>query len=460
MVMARRLWSVAGGVCAAVAAHADPCAARWAEGFDTYGMDGGVLTLSVADVGEGPRLFAAGTFSTAGSEFVNRIAMWDGRGWHAMNDGVDSSVFALSGGPSGGIGPDSLYAGGNFLTAGGESIPHLARWDGASWHAVGGGVGGVTSPFITALLRSDVSGADALYVGGSFLDAGGAPASYVARWDGSAWSALGAGLSDRAQAFTVYDDGRGPALYAGGRFLMAGGIEAARVARWDGASWEALGAGVGGLVNTMAVYDDGRGRALYVGGSFSSAGGAPAQNLARWDGAAWEDVAGGTLGLVYSLAVFDDRAGEGPALYVGGRFDVAGGVIASRIARWNGASWSMLASGLTPSTPGKGAPSGSARAIIAHDDGSGPGLFAGGEFILAGGEVAQNIARWYVPRGCCPGDANVDLRVDMLDLNIVLGEFGMAGPGLHGDVTRDGRVDFRDLVGVLGLFGSSCLPND
>jgi len=420
-----------------------------------------VLALAVADVGAGPRLYAAGTFFSAGSAFVNRVAWWDGRRWHEMEGGVDSTVFALSAGPSPPTGDggatDSVYVGGGFLSAGSLSIARLARWDGAGWHDVGGGIGGVASPFVTALMRSDALGGDALYIGGSFLEAGGSGASNVARWDGNAWSPLGAGLSDRAQAFGEYDDGRGPALYVGGRFLTAGSVSAARVARWDGVSWEALGAGVGGTVNALAVYDDGRGSALYVGGSFSSAGGAPAANLARWDGTAWESVGSGTDGQVFALAVYDDRSGGGPGLYVGGRFDVGGGLLTSRVARWDGASWSALSAGLVPSIPGKGVPSGSARALVAHDDGSGPGLFAAGEFAFAGGEVAQNIARWYVARGCCPGDANVDRRVDMLDLNIVLGEFGTAGAGLFGDVTRDGRVDFRDLVGVLGQFGSTCV---
>jgi len=46
---------------------------------------------------------------------------------------------------------------------------------------------------------------------------------------------------------------------------------------------------------------------------------------------------------VRALAVFDD--GSGPALYAGGDFTTAGGVAANRIAKWNGSSWSQLGSG-------------------------------------------------------------------------------------------------------------------
>ena len=37
-----------------------------------------------------------------------------------------------------------------------------------------------------------VSGTN-LYAGGSFSTAGGVPANFIAKWDGSTWSALGSG---------------------------------------------------------------------------------------------------------------------------------------------------------------------------------------------------------------------------------------------------------------------------
>lgn len=51
------------------------------------------------------------------------------------------------------------------------------------------------------------------------------------------------------------------------------------------------------------------------------------------------------------------------------------------------------------------------------------------------------------------GDANRDGRVDFLDLNIVLGNFGVSGCCVAGDVNCDQRVDFLDLNIVLGAFG-------
>ncbi|MEZ5302992.1 MAG: hypothetical protein R3F11_20480 [Verrucomicrobiales bacterium] len=79
-------------------------------------------------------------------------------------------------------------------------------------------------------------------------------------------------------------------------------------------------------MNSFATYDDGSGEALYVGGYFESAGGSAVSNLAKWDGAAWSDVGGGVNGVfsIGAMQAFDDGR-SGPQLYVGGTFSLAGG---------------------------------------------------------------------------------------------------------------------------------------
>ncbi len=83
---------------------------------------------------------------------------------------------------------------------------------------------------------------------------------------------------------------------------------------------------------------------------------------------------GGTNGDVYALAVYDG------ALIAGGQFTTAGGVGASRIAQWDGTSWSALGSGIDSDV----------RALAVYDD----ALIAGGQFTTAGGVAVGNIARW------------------------------------------------------------------
>ena len=80
------------------------------------------------------------------------------------------------------------------------------------------------------------------------------------------------------------------------------------------------------------------------------------------------------------MTPFDD--GSGPGLYAGGSFTLAGGEGANQIARWSGTRWSSLDGG-TNST---------VMALAAFDDGTGPALCAGGSFVAAGG-VTVNPAR-------------------------------------------------------------------
>ncbi len=57
----------------------------------------------------------------------------------------------------------------------------------------------------------------------------------------------------------------------------------------------------------------------------------------------------------------------------------------------------------------------------------------------------------------CPGDANGDALVNFDDLNVVLENWGSAGPA--GDLDADGDVDFDDLNLLLENWAVSCLPS-
>ena len=85
----------------------------------------------------------------------------------------------------------TLYAGGDFTTAGGSAANNIAQWNGSSWSALGSGIQvAMIRPCVYALA---VSGST-LYAGGDFTTAGGSAANYIAQWNGSSWSALGSGI--------------------------------------------------------------------------------------------------------------------------------------------------------------------------------------------------------------------------------------------------------------------------
>ena len=461
----------AGGYFSSLRGVAANRVARW-DGQTWHPLGAGIgsnYTESVLamDIGADGHLYAGGNFAVAGGAVAKRVARWDGSAWHTLGEGLDGlsgpSVTALDARPDG-----SVYVAGRFLTAGGTPARHLARWDGAAWHAVSPGsdyalgtlavaadgriyAAGQSQFYIPAfvmqwtdtagtllgsafdgIVRVVVRGPDgALYAGGSFQMAGDTLAAAVARWDGSRWHPLGAGIGidpdgDGVQALAFGPDG---SLYAGGSFFMPGAppAVAASVARWDGQAWLPMGSGLSSRVRALAVTPDGT---VYAGGSFDTGGGAPTSTLARWDGTAWRSMGlHGTPYGVYALAVGPDgslyaggyyqvgnqlwRIGRwdgtawhplgsgvndqtylatvhalafGPDghLYAGGRFDTAGGVPAGSAARWDGTSWHALGQG----------PALHSGAVLALSFGADGGLYAGGTFTRAGGAPGDRLARW------------------------------------------------------------------
>lgn len=405
---------VAGGSSMALAQGS--CQPVWTVGLSHQGTNAQIRAMAVFDDGTGPALYAAGEFTQAGTAAASRIAKWNGSTWSALGGGLDGTVWALCGFDDG-SGP-ALYAGGDFTTAGGVAASHLARWKNGAWSAVGGGLNGS----VFALTVFDA----ALHVGGAFNLAGTTSANRVARWNGSAWSALGPGLSGgvplAVRTLAVFDSGGGPALYAGGGFHTAGSTTVNHVARWDGTAWSALGTGVGNVVNTLCAFDDGSGPALYAGGMFVTAGVVQVNHVARWNGVAWSSLAEGLDDDVNAMAVFD--AGDGPMLCLGGYFAGTGAAESRRVIRWNGA-WQVFASGIgdDDSNPCWCDPSCSiacgpkpgyvnALAVV------GDALYAGGSFVsVAGGCVpASNIARWACPPATrVRADFDWDGDVDLVD---------------------------------------------
>ena len=76
--------------------------------------------------------------------------------------------------------------------------------------------------------------------------------------------------------------------------------------------------------------------------------------ILHYDGASWSALGAGTNGLVRALAVHD--SGSGPTLFVGGDFTVAGGLSsANRVAEWTGGIWQRVSSGINSALGGSDA---------------------------------------------------------------------------------------------------------
>ena len=196
------------------------------------------------------------------------IAKWSGGAWSALGSdgagngayGINSYVTAVA------VFNGDVYAsaGGPVNVLGGGTRSGLVRYTGGAWTDVG----------------DWQYGANALVVSGGllYLASGG-----VWRWDGGTWTQLGTGAGAiTGEVLTLAVSGS--TVYAGGYFQNAGGIAAADyVAKWNGSAWSAMGAsGTGNGVLSGQVYALAiSGSDVYVGGYFYTVGGNPADQRRR-----------------------------------------------------------------------------------------------------------------------------------------------------------------------------------
>ncbi len=403
------------------------------------GLNGPGWALTVFDDdGNGPHapaLYVGGTFTEAGGVPANSLAKWNGTTWADVDGGVVGTVYALQGhddgsGPGLYIGGDffnnsciqvhrngawsdlaggvqlfgntgyvmamasfqgSLYVGGFFDTAGGVAANAIAKWSNGAFTTLGTGLNaGGSSAVVSRLLAVDLPSTNgpALIVAGSIQSAGGVNAGPIVRWNGTTWATMNAGFSSaEPKALCVYNDGTGDAIFAGGVLTQGSGVS-----KWTGTTWELIASvplrtGVPLGIDTMTVMTGNR---LFTGGMFTRIGSIAAPCAATYSNGQWTAADAWGLGLdgaVNALDVFD--VGDGPRLYAGGSFRLAGGVNAAGVARMNaaGTAWEPVAVLLSPA-------SGSIKCMEVFNDGTGPALYVGGSFTLINDITAANIAKW------------------------------------------------------------------
>lgn len=209
------------------------------------------------------------------------------------------------------------------------------------------------------------------------------------QWDATtgAWSALGiTALGGNHTIYAMARDNSGN-LYVGGDFLNLNGIdEADYIAKRDvNGTWTALASGTGGIVRALACDVAGN---VYVGGDFTNLKDANGDFISMWNGSAFASVGGGAEDLVRAIVV-----GRDGSVYVGGDFahvhtavpaDVAN---TTGIAKWSGAAWSALGTGVTLGATDIG--------VTGLDMDQADNLYAAGWFTEAGGvAAADSVAKW------------------------------------------------------------------
>ena len=308
-------------------------------------------------------LVNTGYFNLAGGNSASCIAKWDGSSWSPLGSGLNHEALGLISYRG------ELYATGFFDTAGGIAANYIAKWNGSQWQNLGEGFNNIGN---TMLVFNDN-----LVIGGWFTSAGNEIASSIVMWNGWTWTRMEEGMSGPVYALCEYNG----ELYAGGEFTFAGSQTCNGIARWDGLKWNPVGAGIAGgdkAIYTLEVFNG----ELYAGGAFIKMDNVFCYNIAKYNGTSWSPLGSGATGsncnvsqgYVSSLKSFNNE------LYAAGMFSKMEGVVANKVARFNGVNWCQVEYGvdLRP------------RSMEIYDN----KLIINGDFYSASGVAANNIVSY------------------------------------------------------------------
>lgn len=308
----------------------------WSE----LGIDG--LNGAVHAIAEHPSgwIFVGGAFTNAGGiSGADRIAKYNpwSNEWAAVVAGCNNIVKALAVDASG-----NLYAGGSFTDLGGvAAADRIAKiTNPASSSPTVAALGsGIANGSVNAIGIQPNTGH--LYVGGSFVNAGGVgSANKVAKWDGSAWSALGFGLNNDVHAI---DFSINNTPYIGGEFTgaVSSGIGNYFV-YWNGTVFvRPIPYEPNGPVRAFKYVN---GVGLYIGGDFTEVRSVSSivpgsRHLVLWNGTIYRGLSAGPDGKVLALC-YDPRTRN---LYAGGLFTSAGWLpTTDKVAIWQQGVWSAI----------------------------------------------------------------------------------------------------------------------
>ncbi|HTB33037.1 MAG TPA: hypothetical protein VK808_13490 [Bacteroidia bacterium] len=284
---------------------------------------------------------------------ATHLASWDGKMWASPDSDFQGSITAMveyNG---------KLYAGTEIGTGNSASY-NLLRWNDTLWKYVGSANGRINALYV---MKGE------LYIGGSFTKADTVAAKHIVKYSDSAgWHKVGHGLPNNVWALIVFRE----MLYAGGQFES--------VERLNGKSWEdVMSSGQQyktGWVKGFTNYFD----ELYACGEFNY--------LLKWNSQAWSPVGPFNDG-ASAMAFYDN------GLFVGGGFTSVPGVDnVFHITNYQNSTraWSCMGGVIYWAGDCK-TYTGTVSSLAVYKN----ELYVGGQFMIAGGKFASNIAKWTVP---------------------------------------------------------------
>lgn len=341
---------------------------RWdGTAWQTVGSSGVTQYLTMV-VQVGSAVFVSGDFTVTDGVKTPSLARWNGSAWSSIFEDLDGglnadgySIVELNG---------KIYVSGNFTTAGKIAANQIACYDKATntWSALPGNPGGsliahngelyayywVDEPappyhFNVAKLTgttwttigtlegtsmgTPASIGGSLYIVGNFSSVNGTPINHIAKWNGTAWSDAGAGITLNADLMVQSICQVGSQLYAStfnNELVGVDWIQTSHILQWNGSAWVTHTSNINPSVQTMIAM----GNDLVIGGYFDSINGVPCDNhVARWNGTTWSALGTGVIGSVNVLKYTHGL------LYAGTQVDN------EFLREWNGSTWEEVGGG-------------------------------------------------------------------------------------------------------------------
>jgi Secretion system C-terminal sorting domain len=271
-----------------------------------------------------------------------------------------------------------IYVGGNFVRANGAAASYVATYNGSTMAIPSGSTltGTGINGFFAGTAASGLAGFFAL---GNYGVGGSTTVANNTKWSGAAWTDASYFLPGtcNAMASVIAADQMTIVTMAGGAFNN-GTLK--YIAKRNGTTWVAAGDGFDGPVNAIKA----TGTDIYAAGDFTKSGTTNLNRVAKWNAVTnkWEALGSGTTatlgfnGKVRCLEVFNG------VLYAGGDFTTASGVACNLLAKWNATTnkWEPVGTSAFTGT--------SVRAMAVGSS----SLLIGGDFTRVGTVVTKNAA--------------------------------------------------------------------
>lgn len=275
----------------------------------TFGSDICVHWMRYLTYQNQTNLFVVGNFRRLGGRNCFGVAKWTGKNWEPVGDLLNDQVYDIC------VFNGDIIIGGSFTYGSGlRTIRRLAILRNGRWEELSGGMNNTVS----SLATHTISGAETLYVGGSFTTAGTGltvPVSspYLAKLStAGAWTTTtvaGNSFNGTVYDMVVFDDGSSNLLYVGGAFTNtpAGAATSSYLGTYNTSGTFATFTGGAPNASVFCLGTDSSGY-LLIGGNFTTIGGSATPVTAKctkWNGLVCSTIATGSVtGLHYVNDIF------------------------------------------------------------------------------------------------------------------------------------------------------------